>query len=82
MFAIFCDHYSYFEGDDDYYYVTVYQLINQPVSVNLHTLDDDVYEGREDIFLTLAQVDSSNTVTNGLVSPTVHLVLEDNDGMS
>ena len=60
------------------------ELTSQPLSVNVQTVDDDVYEGTETIILTLVQTDSSNNVTydSGLISDTAFITLEDNDSMS
>ena len=58
------------------------QLTNEPLLVQVLTVDDDdVYEGVKTLSLTLSQNDSSNNVTNalGLTSETVLIILEDND---
>ena len=62
---------------------SVLELTSQPLSVNVQTVDDDVYEGTETIILTLVQTDSSNNVTydSGLISDTAFITLEDNDSM-
>ena len=62
---------------------SVLELTSQPLSVNVQTVDDDVYEGTETLFLTLVQTDSSNNVTydSGLISDTAFITLEDNDSM-
>ena len=62
---------------------SVLELTSQPLSVNVETVDDDVYEGTETLFLTLVQTDSSNNVTydSGLISDTAFITLEDNDSM-
>ena len=65
------------------FHASVLELTSQPLSVNVQTVDDDVYEGTETLFLTLVQTDSSNNVTydSGLISDTAFITLEDNDSM-
>ncbi|CAI8045944.1 hypothetical protein GBAR_LOCUS25393 [Geodia barretti] len=63
---------------------SVLELTSQPLSVNVQTVDDDVYEGTETIILTLVQTNSSNNVTydSGLTSDTAFITLEDNDKLT
>ena len=63
---------------------SVLELTSQPLSVNVQTVDDDVYEGTKTIILTLVQTNSSNNVTydSGLTSDTAFITLEDNNSMS
>jgi hypothetical protein len=60
------------------------ELTSQPLSVNVQTVDDDVYEGTETLFLTLVQTNSSNNVTydSGLMSDTAFITVEDNDKLT
>ena len=62
-------------------YDGVLRLTNAPLPLQVVTVDDGVYEGTETIYLTLAQKDSSNNVTNGmgLTSETLSITLKDND---
>ena len=61
----------------------VLELTNQPLPVHVLTMDNDVYEEAKTINLTLVQTNSSNNVTydSGLISETVFITVEDNDGM-
>ena len=62
-------------------YDGVLRLTNASLPLQVVTVDDGVYEGTETIYLTLAQKDSSNNVTNGmgLTSETLSITLKDND---
>ena len=62
---------------------SVLKLTNQPIPVNVLTVDDDVYEGTKIIILRLLQINSTNNVTYslGFISETVVITVEDNDSM-